>query len=66
MYGLTLEGKIAYRSLLQLQAGVTMQKAEYKQARAWSDDETVPMEKKCSVLRILMDISLCHTILSYR
>ena len=23
-----------------------MQKAEYKQARAWSDDETVPMEKK--------------------
>ena len=22
--------------------------------------------KKCSVLRILMDISLCHTILSYR
>ena len=42
----TLEGKIAYRSLLQLQAGVTMQKAEYKQARAWSDDETVPMEKK--------------------
>ncbi len=46
VYGLTLEGKIAYRSLLQLQAGVTMQKAEYKQARAWSDDETVPMEKK--------------------
>ena len=43
---MTLEGKIAYRSLLQLQAGVTMQKAEYKQARAWSDDETVPMEKK--------------------
>ena len=66
VYGLTLEGKIAYRSLLQLQAGVTMQKAEYKQARAWSDDETVPMEKKCSVLRILMDISLCHTTLSYR
>ena len=47
VYGLTLEGKIAYRSLLQLQAGVTMQKAEYKQARAWSDDETVRWRKKC-------------------
>ena len=46
VYGLTLEGKIAYRSLLQLQAGVTMQKAEYKQARAWSDDETCDGKKK--------------------
>ncbi len=46
VYGLTLEGKIAYLSLLQLQAGVTLQKAKYKEARAWSDDTTVPTEKK--------------------
>lgn len=46
VYGLTLEGKIAYLTKLQLQAGVTLQKAEYKDARSWSDDETVPMEKR--------------------
>ena len=46
VYGLTLEGKIAYLSLLQLQAGITLQKADYKNARTWSDDETVPMEKR--------------------
>lgn len=46
VYGLTLEGKIAYLSLLQLQAGITLQKADYKNARTWSDDEMVPMEKR--------------------
>lgn len=46
VYGLTLEGKLAYLSALQLQAGVTLQKAHYKEARAWSDDETVAKEKK--------------------
>lgn len=46
VYGLTLEGKIAYLSLLQLQAGITLQKADYKNARTWSDDETVSMEKR--------------------
>lgn len=66
VYGLTLEGKIAYRSLLQLQAGVTMQKAEYKQHVHGVMMKRCRWRKKCSVLRILMDISLCHTILSYR
>lgn len=46
VYGVTLEGKLAYLTMLQLQAGVTMQKANYKNARAWSDDETVPMERR--------------------
>ena len=46
VYGLTLEGKLAWLTTLQLQAGVTLQKAEYKEARQWSDDETVPMEKR--------------------
>ena len=46
VYGMTLEGKLAWLSVLQLQAGVTLQKAEYKEARQWSDDETVPLEKR--------------------
>lgn len=46
VYGVTLEGKLAWLTTLQLQAGVTLQKAEYKEARQWSDDETVPMEKR--------------------
>ena len=46
VYGVTLEGKLAWLTTLQLQAGVTLQKAEYKEARLWSDDETVPLEKR--------------------
>lgn len=46
VYGMTVEGKVAYRSLLQLQAGMTLQKAEYKEARNWSDDENLPLEKR--------------------
>lgn len=44
--GLTLEGKVAYRSLLQFQAGATLQKAEYREARNWSDDVELPAEKR--------------------
>lgn len=46
VYGMTLEGKLAYRSLLQFQAGMTLQKAEYKEARSWSDDESVSARKR--------------------
>ncbi|MGL4852543.1 MAG: TonB-dependent receptor [Phocaeicola sp.] len=46
VYGLTLEGKLAYRSLWQLQAGMTLQKAHYSEARHWSDDEAVAAEKR--------------------
>ncbi len=46
VYGLTMEGKIAYLNKLQLQAGVTLQKARYKNAREWSDDKSVPLEKR--------------------
>ena len=46
VYGVTLEGRLAWLNTLQLQAGVTLQKAEYKEARQWSDDETVPLEKR--------------------
>ena len=46
VYGLTLEGRLAWLNTLQLQAGVTLQKAEYKEARRWSDDESVPLEKR--------------------
>jgi len=46
VYGLTMEGKIAYLNKLQLQAGITLQKAKYKEARAWSDDASAPLEKR--------------------
>ena len=42
--GLTLEGKMAYLSLFQLQAGVTLQQSRYDEPEKWS--ETAPAEKK--------------------
>lgn len=44
VWGGNLEGKIAYKSLWQFQAGVTLQRSRYKEARAWS--ETVPATRK--------------------
>ena len=38
VFGGNLEGKLAYRSLWQLQAGVTLQRSNYKEAHAWADD----------------------------
>lgn len=47
VYGCTLEGKIAWKNIWQFQTGFTLQKAEYKEARSWSEnDPNVPMEKK--------------------
>lgn len=45
VYGMTLEGKLAWRSRLQLQAGFTLQRSEYKEARSW-DDGGVAAEKR--------------------
>ena len=36
--GINLEGKVAWKNFLQLQAGLTLQNSRYKEARAWSDD----------------------------
>lgn len=44
--GVTVEGKVAYLSLVQLQAGVTWQQSHYTQAERWSSDESVPVEKR--------------------
>lgn len=47
VYGCTLEGKLAWRNVWQFQAGFTLQKAEYKEARSWSDDDpNIPLEKR--------------------
>ena len=47
VYGLTLEGKFAWRNKWQLQAGLTLQKSEYKEARSWSeDDPNIALEKR--------------------
>ena len=42
--GLTLEGKIAYLSLLQIQAGLTLQRSRYDEPHKWHDD--APAERK--------------------
>lgn len=44
--GVTLEGKMAYLSKFQLQAGMTLQNSKYRKAIAWSDDADVPAERK--------------------
>lgn len=47
VYGVTLEGRLAWRNIWQLQTGFTWQKAEYKEARSWNeDDPNIPMEKR--------------------
>lgn len=47
VYGCTLEGKLAWRNVWQFQAGFTLQKAEYKEARSWRDDDpNIPLEKR--------------------
>ena len=38
VYGGNLEGKLAYKSMWQFQAGVTLQRSNYKEAHAWADD----------------------------
>ena len=38
VFGGNLEGKIAWKDVFQLQAGVTLQNSRYKEARSWSDD----------------------------
>ena len=42
--GITLEGKLAYLSLLQIQAGLTLQRSRYDEAHKWHDD--APAERK--------------------
>ena len=46
VYGLTLEGKAAYRSLGQLQAGFTLQRSRYKEARSWSEEPSVRPDRR--------------------
>lgn len=38
VYGSNLEGKLAYKNIWQLQAGMTLQKSRYKEAHAWAED----------------------------
>lgn len=47
VYGFTLEGKLAWRNIWQFQGGFTFQKAEYKKARSWSEnDPNIALEKR--------------------
>lgn len=46
VYGGVVEGKLSYKKYMQLQAGLTLQRAEYFDARNWSEDEELPLEKR--------------------
>ncbi|WP_455967057.1 TonB-dependent receptor [Bacteroides fluxus] len=46
VYGGTLEGKIAYRDKIQLQAGITVQRSIYDSSEEWSADEEHLSEKE--------------------
>lgn len=38
VFGANLEGKLAWKDVFQIQAGLTAQSSKYKEARSWSDD----------------------------
>ena len=38
VFGANLEGKIAWKSVFQLQLGLTAQSSKYKEARSWAED----------------------------
>lgn len=44
--GVTLEGKTVLTSWLSLQAGFTLQRSQYKEPEKWSEDASVPAEKR--------------------
>lgn len=46
VFGGNLEGKIAWKDVLQVQAGVTVQNSRYKEARRWSDEGNVEATRK--------------------
>ena len=43
VYGLNFDGKIAYANIMQLQAGITIQRSKYQEPERWSLDEDVEL-----------------------
>ena len=48
VYGANLEGKVAWKNVVQLQLGVTAQRSNYKEARSWSDDVAATTKMFCT------------------
>lgn len=53
--GVDIEGKLAYLTQFQFQAGVTLQRSRYDEPYQWDDD--APAEKKMFRTPILTGIS---------
>jgi outer membrane receptor for ferrienterochelin and colicins len=51
VYGVNLESRAAYSTLLQLQLGATIQRSHYDEARKWSDDEDDNVEPEKRMMR---------------
>ncbi|MFA6812792.1 MAG: TonB-dependent receptor [Bacteroidaceae bacterium] len=45
VWGVNLEGKMAYRSLFELQAGATLERSFYDESENWSEDESLAARK---------------------
>ena len=45
VYGLNLDGKIAYANLMQLQVGFTLQKSRYNELEKWSEEDDAELVK---------------------
>lgn len=46
VYGLNLEARATWNNKIQIQLGMTLQQAQYNNARQWSEDASVPEEKR--------------------
>ena len=46
VFGGNLEGKVAWKDKVQVQAGLTAQNSRFKEARTWSDEGDVPETRK--------------------
>lgn len=51
VYGINLEGRAAFRNLLQIQLGATIQRSRYDEAQKWSDDDNDDVEATKRMMR---------------
>lgn len=52
VYGINVETRAVYRTLLQFQLGATLQKSRYDEARKWSGDEDDPVKPEKRMMRV--------------
>jgi len=51
VYGINIEGRTAYSTLIELQIGATIQRSRYDEARKWSDDSSDDVRPEKKIMR---------------